>query len=257
MKPRAPSLRQQNLSAAATFLVLIIAAFGQGTATAQTSLTLRGGQPIPGAILGTTASGVQFQTAAGTVTYPLANVASVQMAAPAEVAAARQAFEAKDYAKALTLAKTVADKFKGLPIEWAQSMTGLVGDLYVITGDLPKAEAAYAQFEKFYPGTGSMQAAVGRARIAAANKDFAAAKERLAPITEKALKEKNVPAANRLAYSGAFYVMGLVKESEKDYAGALEEYLRTITIFYHDATAVAAAQERADAVRKEHKVAVP
>jgi len=71
------------------------------------------------------------------------------------------------------------------------------------------------------------------------------------------LKEKNVPAANRLAYSGAFYVMGLVKESEKDYAGALEDYLRTVTIFYHDAAAVAAAQERAELLRKEHKTTVP
>lgn len=257
MKPRAPSLRQQNLFAAAALALLTGAVFGQQPAATQSSLTLRGQQPIGGVILGTSASGVQFQTPAGTVTYPLASVASVQMAAPREVAAAREAFEAKDFAKALTLAKTVADKFKGLPIEWAQSMTGLVGDLYVVTGEIPRAEAAYTEFEKLYPGAGSMQAAVGRARVAAAKKDFAAAKERLAPITEKALKEKNVPAANRLAYSGAFYVMGLVKESEKDYAGALEDYLRTVTIFYHDATAVVAAQERADAVRKEHKVAVP
>jgi hypothetical protein len=29
--------------------------------------------------------------------------------------------------------------------------------------------------------------------------------------------------------------------------------LRTVTIFYHDRTAVASAQERADALRKAHK----
>jgi hypothetical protein len=39
--------------------------------------------------------------------------------------------------------------------------------------------------------------------------------------------------------------------------GALEDYLRTVTLFYHDPSAVAAAQTRADAIRREQKVAVP
>jgi hypothetical protein len=237
-------------------LLLTRASPGQQTA-ATSYLKLRGGQPIPGVILGVSANGVQFQTQAGTVTYPLANVESVQMNPPPEVLAARQAFESKDYPKALTLARAVANKYRGLPVEWAQSMFSLVGDLYVITDEIPKAEATYAEFEKLYPGGGGLQAKVGQARVAAARKEFGVAKEKLVPITEQALKEKNVPFANRSAYSSAFYVMGLVRESEKDFAGALEDYLRTVTIFYHDPTAVAAAQERADILRKEHKVTVP
>ena len=71
--------------------------------------------------------------------------------------------------------------------------------------------------------------------------------------SSQALKEKNVPPANRIAFSGAFYVMGQVKESEKDFSGALEDYLRTITIFYHDSTAKNGAQQRADALRKDNK----
>ncbi|MEO8352808.1 MAG: hypothetical protein ABI680_13820 [Chthoniobacteraceae bacterium] len=66
-----------------------------------------------------------------------------------------------------------------------------------------------------------------------------------------------MPFANRIPYSGAFYVMGQVRESENDYAGALEDYLRTVTIFYHDPTALAAAQDRAEALRTEKRVHVP
>jgi len=49
-----------------------------------------------------------------------------------------------------------------------------------------------------------------------------------------------------------------VKEAEGNLPGALEDYLRTVTFFYHDRTAVATAQERADALRAAHKeVTVP
>ena len=253
----APSKASQFLFAVVGMLLLVRGSIEAQQSAAASYLKLRGGQPVPGVILGVSGNGVQFQTQAGTITYPLANVESVQMNPPPEVAAARQAFESKDYPKALTSARAVANKYKGLPVEWAQSMLALTGDLYVMTDDIPKAEAVYAEFEKLYPGGGGLQAKVGQARVAAARKEFGAAKEKLTPIIDQALKEKNVPFANRNAYSSAFYVMGMVRESEKDYAGALEDYLRTVTVFYHDPTAVAAAQERADALRKEHKVTVP
>ena len=234
-----------------------------GTCRAQTpapqhSLTLKGATTaLPGTILGVGANGVQFQTLAGTLTYPLANVGSVNMPAPAEIGQAQAAFEAKEFPKALALAKSVVDKYKGLPTEWAQLAAFLTSNLYIITGDIPKAESALSEFETFYKATGAMQADVGRARIALAKKDFLTARDKAGPITEQALKEKNVPYANRIAYSGAFFVMGRVKEEDKDFSGALEDYLRTVTIFYHDSTALAGAQERADALRKDKKISVP
>jgi hypothetical protein len=52
--------------------------------------------------------------------------------------------------------------------------------------------------------------------------------------------------------------MGQVKESEGDLAAALEDYLKTVTLFYYDRTAVASAQEKADALRKANpKVFIP
>ena len=52
--------------------------------------------------------------------------------------------------------------------------------------------------------------------------------------------------------------MGEIKENEGNLPGALEDYLRTVTLFYYDRVAVAAAQERADALRAAHpEVAVP
>lgn len=252
MNLRAPSQRQQILFAIVFACSLFSAAHAQAPASPH-ALKLRGSAPLPGTILGVSGNGVQFQTQAGTLTYPLANVESVQMPAPPEIAQAQAAFEANEYPKALTLAKSVADKYKGLPTEWAQLALGLTANLYIATGDIPKAESTLTEFETLYKGTAGLQSDVGRARIAVAKKDFLTARDKAGPITEQALKEKNVPYGNRIAYSGAFYVMGRVKESEKDLPGALEDYLRTITIFYHDSTAKNGAQERADALRKDNK----
>ena len=253
MNLRAPSQCQQILFAIAFACCVAGETFAQAPAPAPHSLMLKGGQTLQGTILGVSGGGVQFQTQAGTVTYPLVTVEKVLMPIPPEIALARQAFDGKDYPKALSLAKSVADKYKGLPVEWAQYATQLVGDIYVTMNDLPKAEAAYNEFEALYKGVGGLQASVGRARIAAAKSDFVKARELVQPITEQALKEKNIPRQNAIAYSGAFFVMGQVKESDKDYSGALEDYLRTVTIFWNDAAAVAAAQERADALRKDNK----
>jgi tetratricopeptide (TPR) repeat protein len=188
---------------------------------------------------------------------PLASIREVQMAPPPELAQAQQAFAAKDYKRALLLAAQVTEKYKGMPADWAQLAAGMLGDLYVALNDLPKAEAAYRDFQHMYPGGGSVQADVGIARIAVSKKDFATAKQKLEPIAAQALKEKNVPRTHAFAYSQAFLVLGQVKESEGNASGALEDYLRTVTIFHHDPAAVSAAQERADALRREHKVSVP
>jgi hypothetical protein len=255
MKLRAPSPPQQLLFPAA-FALLVLGEMACAQAP-QAVVKLKTGTTQQGVITQVTPSGVAMQMSGGqSATLPLNLIESVQMAAPAEYGQALQAIQQKDLAKAASLVGALANKFKGLPTDWAQQATALVGDLAVQSGDLSKAESAYTEFRKLYPGGGSTQAEVGMAAIAASKKDFASAKEKIAPIVAAALKEQNAPVANRFAYSRAFFVSGQVKESEGNKPGALEDYLRTVTIFYHDAAAVSAAQERADALRKE-KITVP
>ncbi len=209
-------------------------------------------------VIGVSPSGanLEFLVGAGRLGLPLASIKEVRMPAPTELSQAVAAYQAKDYAKALTLMKGVVDKFKGMPSPWAQQATSMIGELYIQANDLPKAEAAYNDFKKLYPEGGSLQSEVGLSRLAAAKKDYATAKQKLEPITDAALKEKIITPGNALAYSQAFLVSGQVKEAEGNLSGALEDYLRTVTLFYHDRTAVASAQERADALRAAHKEAV-
>ncbi len=252
MKLRFPSHFQQLLSAAACAFLLAGAAMAQ-----QDADVFIGGQGKRMKVIGVSGTSLMVRTEFGDQGLPLAQIQEVRMAPPAELAQGLAAYQAKEYAKALPLFKSVADKFRGLPAAWAQQASGLLVDIDLALNDAAKADADYAAFAKAYP-TGGTQADVLAARIAASKKNFAAAKQKLTPITDAALKEKTVAPANALAFSQAFLVSGQVKEAEGNLAGALQDYLRTVTLFYHDRTAVAVAQDRADALRAQHpEVTVP
>jgi len=249
MKLRFPFRLQQLLSAAAGALLLGSAAWAQDVVITNDN------QQRQVKVIGVSPSGanLEFLIGAGKLGLPLASIKEVRMAAPPELGQAVAAYQAKDFPRSLALMKGVVDKFRGMPSPWAQQATSMIGELYIQTNDLAKAEAAYNDFKRLYPAGGSLQSEVGLSRLAAAKQDYATAKQKLEPITDAALKEKIVTPGNALAYSQAFLVSGQVKEAEGNLAGALEDYLRTVTLFYHDRTAVASAQERADALRAAHK----
>jgi hypothetical protein len=254
MKLRAPLLIQQLLFATGAALLLA------STAHAQDVIITTDNQQRSVKVIGVSASGqtLDFFVGQGQLGLPLASVKEVRMAPPAEYSQGIAAYQAKDFAKSLGLIKTVAAKYHGMPSPWAQQATAMLGELYIALNDIPKAEAAYADFKRFYPGGGSMQSEIGLSRLAVAKQDYETAKQKLEPITKAALEEKTVTPANAMAYGQAFLVSGQVKEATGNLSGALEDYLRTVTLFYYDRVAVAAAQERADALRTAHPdVAVP
>ncbi len=230
-----------------------------GTASAQTdayvTFKAQPQQPMAFKVIGVSGANLMVKDQYGDKGLPLSQIQEVRMAEPPDVKAALQAFQAKDFAKALTLAKSVTDKYKGLPAGWAITMALMVGNVALEQKDLVKAEAAYKDFAAAYPGNSG--ADLGRARIAVAKKDYDAATRTAEPLCQKALTEKYVSATDGQTYGQAFLVMGQVKEAKGDYAGALEAYLRVVTLFYHDRGAVALAQERADDLRKQQLAFVP
>ena len=254
MKLRFSSHFQQLLSAAACASLLVCAA------SAQDVVIETSGAQRQVKVVGVSASGqsLEFLVGEGKLGLALSAIKEVRMTPPPELAQGFLAYQAKDYAKALALFKSVTDRFRGMPAGWAQQASGMLVDIDLALNDAAKAEADYAAFAKAYPAGGGTQAEVLAARIAASKKNFDLAKQKLGPITDAALKEKTVAPANALAFSQAFLVSGQVKEAQGNLAGALEDYLRTVTLFYHDRSAVTVAQERADALRAQHpEITVP
>src|SRR4051812_18652574 len=247
MTLRFPFYSPQLLSVATCILCLLVSA-----ARGQDVLLLNDGKQLTGKIMGASPAGVQIQMAVGggqtTLTQPMATIKEARMAGvPPEFPQAQAALAARNFAAALTALKVV-EKFKGLPADWAQQATAMIGDVYIEKGDVPKAEAAFAEFQKLYPT--SAQAELGLAKLAIAKKDMATAKGKLEPVVAKAAEDKSVNQRSGAAYAQAFLLMGQVKESEGDFQGALECYLKTVTLFYYDRTAMTQAQQKADALRQ-------
>jgi len=223
----------------------------------QETITLRNGQTMQATVLGVTPSGIKVQLGAGEMVQPFANVVRVTMNPPPEYRAAVTAYEGGDLATALSNAEAVVRSYRGLPTDWAQQAVLMLGDIYVAMNQLPRAEAEYKDYQRAYPAAGTADVNVGLARIDVSQKNYAAAKAKIDPILAAALKLQNPPKAAAALIGRAFYVSGEIKEQTGDLQGALEDYLRTVAIFPEDRVAAASAQERADALRKDHDVAVP
>lgn len=225
--------------------------FTNFNALAQDKIVTANGRAQNTKILGVSGANIQVQVGSGVVGIPLASVASVVMAPPAEVAEAQKAFAARDYPKALALVQAVAAKYMGLPVAWACQNASLLGDIHVELGQLKEAEAAYNAFRRAYPKAGSVQVDVGMARIALSRKAYDEASAKLEPIAAKARENPLAPSPDAVAYSQTFLLLGEIAEARSQPVAALENYLRTVTIFYRDANSVQKAQERADALRKQ------
>ena len=256
-----PSLRiQQNLSLLGAAWLLACAAVAQQTPLDAAIPTAKGVQAIK--VIGVSPSGTSLDVMSpdGSQRYslPFAQLKDLRMNAPVELDQALGLYQQKKYDEALAMLSKLVARFRGLQLPWAQQAAASLGSIHLAKGNVPAAEAAFAAFQKMYPGQGSLQADVGLALVAVAKKDYDAARAKLEPVAEAALKEKNVANANALAYSGVFLGLGQINEAEGKFSEALEQYLRTVTLFFHDRAAASIAQERADALRKEHKdIAVP
>ncbi|MGA3169423.1 MAG: hypothetical protein ABSE62_00265 [Chthoniobacteraceae bacterium] len=239
------------------FLLAGLIVIGARPALSQSTITLRNGQTQQVTILGVTPSGIRVQLGNGEILEPFSNVTLVSMNPPPEFAAAQTAYESGDLQTALTNAQAVVRAYRGLPTDWAQEAMLMLGDIDVSLNQLPQAQAAFKDFQAAYPLSGSAEADVGLASVDVANKNYDAARAKIAPILAQALTTRTPPREAAALIGRTFLVSGQIKQASGDLQGALEDYLRTVTIFPEDRVAAASAQQRADALRKDHGVAVP
>ena len=194
---------------------------------------------------------VAIKNAQGEISYDLGQIQEVRKAAPTEFTQGQRAIEAGKLEEALPLIKGIADRYKGLPTAWAGDATAMLGNIYISLGKLTEAEAAFNDFQKAYPSAGSNATGVGKARLAAERGNFAEAKTVAEPLVADALTKKTVTRAESQLYGQAFYVLGRVAEGEGKFPEAMENYCRTVAIFYQERSVVTEAQKRIDALRQK------
>ncbi len=242
---------------------LLIAGLGAwflvSVASAQDKLFFKDNHAQEGKVTGMTGNSVMINLtttsgAPGQIGFDLSLLTRVEAAPPPTFQAGNAAYAAGDWDKALAIFKPITEQFRALPTDWARQSFAVLGDIYIEKNDLVRAESAYSDFRKLYPGSSSLRFGLGQARIAMAQVNFPAARQQLEPIVAAALKNPTeVSRADGVAYGQAFYLLGQLQEKEGQPADALQDYLRTVTLFYQDAPTTVRAQQRADALRAAHK----
>ncbi|CAN5400438.1 hypothetical protein BH09VER1_BH09VER1_09020 [soil metagenome] len=238
-------------------LTLVLAVVAMATqARAQDTLVLKDNTRRDGEIMGVANGQVKIKIGPVQTSVPLDSVVSAVKPAPKAFDDILATWQTGDGNKTLALLQPFVQNYRGLPTQWAERASALLGEVNLTLNQIPAAEAAFADFQKAYPNSSSLTA-IGLARLAVAKKDFAGAKTRLQPILVEADKVTIAPAGKSATYGQAFYLMGLVNESENNNSEALRDYLSTVTLFYEDKAVVSKAQERADVLMKDKQVIVP
>jgi tetratricopeptide (TPR) repeat protein len=246
-----------NASASRLWHIALIALFAiVASLHAQDVVVQKDKQRREGEILGVADGKLKIRIGPAETSLPMDQVASVSKAAPKAYDDALNAWQDGNANKALGLLKPVVETFRGLPTDWAERASAMLGDLYLALDQLPAAEAAFGSFTSAYPGAKSLSE-IGLARLAVSHKDFAGAKTRLAPIVAEAESVVVAGGGKGATYGQAFYLMGIIHENEGAYPEALHDYLSAVTLFRDDKAVVAKAQERADYLVKEKQVIVP
>ena len=108
-----------------------------------------------GEILGVADGKLRIKIGPAETSLPMDQVASVTKAPPKAYDDAMNAWQDGNANKALGLLKPIVETFRGLPTDWAERSSALLGDVYLSLEQLPAAEAAFAEFANAYPGSKS------------------------------------------------------------------------------------------------------
>lgn len=244
-----------SVSPVAVIFAGLLLVSGSQMCRAQDLVVQKDGQRREGQILGLKSDVIRIKIGPAETGIPMTSVASVTMSAPKAYTEALDLWQKGDTAKTLPVLAPLVEKFNGLPTKWAERASSLLGEVYLATSQIDKAESAFADFQKRYPDAAS-SADVGLARLAIAKKDYEGARVKLVPIVEKAKATKFPESGTSAIYGQALYLLGQVQESSAENAEALENYLLAVTLFHEDQAVVAKAAERANAL-KEKDVIVP
>jgi len=244
-------------SVSPTAAILAIAIFSSTclVANAQDTIVQKDGQHREGQITGVKADVLRIKIGPAETGIPMANVASVTMAPPKAYTDTLAAWQSGDAKKTLSLLEPLVATFNGLPTVWAERASALLGEALLAAGQVDKAEAAFASFQKSYPAAAST-ADIGLARLAIEKKDFSTAREKLIPVVEKAKATKLAGAGENAVFGQALFLLAQVQESSAENSEALENYLLVTTVFHEDEAIAKKSQDRAAAL-VEKNVIVP
>lgn len=227
----------------------LLAVAGFSPATAQDRIfRVSGGDPLTGKIERVDDTKVYLTLPAGSTTVERAQVARVEVPRPQGLDEALAALEKGRAAEATKALDPILQKYRGLPQDWIEETTARLAEAAVAAGDLARARATFADFQKFYPKSRFAEGIrAGEAEVLYADKKIDEALTRFEAIVAAREKELAPPEAEARMLGRACLRIGQIYAAMKQPEKALDSLLRTTTIYWQDpATTAEALYESAD-----------
>jgi TolA-binding protein len=132
----------------ATLVAILTTAFAL---PAQDVVVQKDQQRREGEILGVADGKLRIKIGPAETSLSLDQVASVVKAPPKAYDDALKMWQDGNANKALGLLRPIVETFRGLPTDWAERASALLGDVYLSIGEVAEAETAFAEFTKAIP----------------------------------------------------------------------------------------------------------
>lgn len=235
-----------------SFLTLLICL---GVVSADDVINKKGGQVLHGEITKVERDGLMLNENIDgkqlTAKHFFKDMESVNVDLPDTFKKAMSAFASGQFKEAQPLLSPIVGKYKGVPDSRIATAMITLGDCYVEMQEAKKAQAVYSDFAILYPDQKS-RADVGLAKLALLEKKYDEALKLIDPFLKQSSDVQSPTLGQERGFCEAFYLAGQAYEAKKDFQKALEHYVKSAVIYSGYVEMAAKAQQRADALRKEH-----
>lgn len=223
------------------------------SAWAQDKIILRAGSPASGEIVAfdANANTVTLKTAQGTIPYPMASIARVELAERPDFTKGVTAAGEERYPDAVTALQPLVDKFLGLDAPWVPQAAGILAEALAKTGKTFESEQLADKILKSYPqSVFRFQGQIAKASSLVVRKQLDEALNLLLDV------EKNFPpsaapdARTTQILSDLHFNKGQIYKAKGETAKAFESFLTVSAIYPLPARRAQQALVEAEALKK-------
>lgn len=193
----------------------------------------------------------------GQASYPMSLVESYRLAERPEAAEGIQALQANQLDRAIALLSPLVDAFMGAEANWVISAAGNLAEAYSLSGKPLESNALYRRIAEAYPDSiYRLKAKIGEAkdlvRRGLPDQAMKLLDEVEASVMDGRPKMPIPDPELMLMLGDIALVRAEAFEEKKDWASALEQYLRVVTIYHTPPSRASRARELADNLKKAH-----
>ena len=183
-----------------------------------------------GQVLKVTGTGVAIKVGENEFTVALAALVRVEILKPDAVEKSLTAFRAGKYPEALAGFKSIAERYAGIPLPWAEESLLRLGDTQVALKDYAGARKTFDLVKTYYPSKAAVLEARS-ARILFEQGQADKALQTMQAVLDPLLKRDYLTEEQEIAVADGLVLMGDCRVAAGKRDEALDDYLKVIALF--------------------------